>query len=534
MKKKIIITGMTGSVSNYFYEKFKKKYDVTRLSRIQRTKDNILSYNTSKISNQDIYILLHISSYSPKSNDKIEQIKSYHLNTNLDKNILKLISRNKIKKIIFFSSTSVFKNIEKKTLISKSKTYGYSKLNMENKLEKLNSNTYVIRIPSLLYRNGAGNWINKICRNLRYNKNIEVSDPNNLYNNCIDIYTLSKIVDAIIKKNVKKQEHLVLHPCSKDPIKIKDILKMLLKKYDKYDGKIKIIKLNLQQQINYHNDTKILKLKQIKVSTTIKRFLNDEFTYKKILVLGSKGYIGSNLMNFNFNKKQTIGASSKNYNFNLKYYDSKLLHKINNAEIIIFLLQNNSKKNFVKKNTNLLLNVFRNINCINSKKLLYISTTTQINDDYLSMHLKREKIINEHSNQNFLILKIPSIYGAQNIQKINFGINGFINKAKKNQNINLRNSGLNIRHHLFMYDFLKILNKILKYNLCGSYVLPFGEKISFLKISKKIERFSNIKILNKIGKNPYPGDEKLSNLYIEKNFSYKISKMDKYIKNQLK
>lgn len=534
MKKKIIITGMTGSVSNYFYEKFKGKYDVIRLSRIQNIKDNIYSYNTKKLKNQNIFCLLHISSYSPKSTNKIEQKKSYKINKNLDKNILKIISKNKINKIIFFSSTSVFKNIEKNILVSKSKTYAYSKLVMEENLKKLNICTYVLRVPSLLYRNGSGNWINKICKNLRYNYDIQISNPNNLYNNCIDIYKLSKIVDAIIKRNKKNEKHLVVHPCSKNPIKIKDIVKILLKKYNKYNGKIKQKKLYLKQQINYKNDLKILKIPKDNVSTTIKRFLNNEFTYKKILVLGSKGYIGSNITKFNFHNKKISGISSKNYNFDVQNYNSKLLEKINNAEIIFFLLQNDSKTKFIKKNSNLIFNLFQNLECINSKKIIYISTTSQFSNNYLSMHLKRENIVKKHSNQNYLILKIPSIYGADSIKKNNFGINGFINFAKKNKSIDLKNSGLNIRNHLYMYDFLNILNKILKYNLCGTHILPYGEKISFLKIANKIRRFSNMEVLNKKGENSFAKNEILKDLYIKKNFNYKISKIDKYIKNQLK
>ena len=93
------------------------------------------------------------------------------------------------------------------------------------------------------------------------------------------------------------------------------------------------------------------------------------------------------------------------------------------------------------------------------------------------MHIKREEIIKKYSNNNYLILKIPSIYGGSNIKKNNFGVNGFINKAKKNKKINLRNSGLNIRTHLYMGDFLKIIDKVLNYNLCGSYTLPIGDDL---------------------------------------------------------
>ena len=104
MKKKIIITGSSGNVSNYFYEVLKKKYDVIRLSRNQNLKDKIFYNTTNRISKQNIFFLLHISSYSPQSNSKNEQYKSYLINKELDNNILKIISKNTIQNIIYFSS----------------------------------------------------------------------------------------------------------------------------------------------------------------------------------------------------------------------------------------------------------------------------------------------------------------------------------------------------------------------------------------------------------------------------------------------
>ena len=532
MKKKIIITGSSGNVSNYFYEFLKKKYDVIRLSRNQNLKDKIFYNNTNKISKQNIFFLIHISSYSPQSNSKNEQRKSYLINKKLDNNILKIISKNTIQNIIYFSSTSVYSDIEKGKIVKKSQTYGYGKLLMEKKLSNLNSNSYILRIPSLLYKNGLGNWINKICKKLRFNKDITISNPNNLYNNCVDIHKLYEIVDAIIKKNKPKSENLIFHPCSRNPIKIKEIIKLLLQKYNKYDGKIKEIKFNLKRQLNKNNDIDLLNIKQDTVKKTIKKFLDNEFSYEKILVVGSKGYIGSNIIKYKFRGKIT-GISSKNYKFEKKNYKDKIKKIIEKSDLIIFLLQKNSKKNFIRDNDKLILNFLKNTNYINKKKILYISTTSKTKDEYATMHYKRENIIKKYSNNNYLILKIPSIYGGSNIKKINFGVNGFINKAKKNRNINLKNSGLNIRTHLYIGDFLKIFEKILNYNLCGSYTLPIGDRISFIKLLSKINKISNTKITNIFGKNMYPKKEILKDDYIKKYFNVKTLKIDKYIKEKL-
>ena len=416
MKKKIIITGSSGNVSNYFYEKLKKKYDVLRLSRRQNLKDKIFYNTTDKISKQNIFFLLHISSYSPQSNSRNEQHKSYKINEKLDNNILKIISKNTIQNVIFFSSTSVYSDLERKKIVKKSFTYGYRKLLMEEKLLKLNLNSYILRIPSLLYRNGSGNWINKICKKLRFNENITISDPNNLYNNCLDINKLYEIVNAIIKKNKLKNENIIFNPCSKKPIKIKKIIKLLLQKYNKYGGEIKEKKLNLKRQLNKNNDIELLNIKQDTVAKTIKKFLDNEFSYKKVLVVGSKGYIGSNILIHNYRKKIT-GISSKNYRFDKKNYKDKLKKIIEQSDLIIFLLQKNSNKNFVSENYKLILNFLKNTNCINTKKILYISTTSEIKDQYTNMHIKREEIIKKYSNNNYLILKIPSIYGGSNIKK---------------------------------------------------------------------------------------------------------------------
>ena len=80
--------------------------------------------------------------------------------------------------------------------------------------------------------------------------------------------------------------------------------------------KIKEKKLNLKRQLNKNNDIELLNIKQDTVKT-IKKFLDNEFNYKKILVVGSKGYIGSNIIKYKLRGKIT-GISSKNHQFEKK------------------------------------------------------------------------------------------------------------------------------------------------------------------------------------------------------------------------
>ena len=203
--------------------------------------------------------------------------------------------------MIFFIYFGLQRPREKK-IAKKSFTYGYGKLSME-KIIKIKFKFLYIKDTVAFYRNGSGNWINKICKKLRFNENITISDPNNLYNTCLDIHKLYEIVNAIIKKNKLKNENIIFNPCSKNPIKIKEIIKLLLQKYNKYGGKIKEKKLNLKRQLNKNNDIELLNIKQDTVAKTIKKFLDNEFNYKKILVVGSKGYIGSNILIYNYIEK---------------------------------------------------------------------------------------------------------------------------------------------------------------------------------------------------------------------------------------
>lgn len=532
MKKNMIITGSTGYVPNFFYKKLKNKYKIIRLSRYPNIQKNIFSYNHN-IKNKKIFALLHIAYSSPQSNS--DKNKILEENQNIDKNVLNLIKNNNISKIIFFSSTSIFQNSKKKTL----KDYKKSKITMEENLKKLKKkNLLFIRVPSLLYLNGRGNWINKLINNIKFNRKTLLFNKNNLFNNCINIDELYKIVLNFLSLQ-KNTENLVINPKSIYPIKIFNIYKILKKKYF-YAEKIKFVNTKEKSRLNLLNESnlKTFRTKYISTALNIKNFIKNYLSLKnkKIIILGSKGYIGKNLLK---NKKLNIeGFSSKNYNF-YKKYNFHLLKKINDADLIIFLLT--SKK--YNKNIFLIHNLINQIDCTYSKKIIYLSTTKlygKFYDQNAKMHLEREMIIQKYFPINHLILRIPSIFGniEKNKEYPQFTINNYIIKLLKNINIKIYSSLKNEREYLYMDSFKKIFFQILESDLHGTHSIYLKNKISFENLFKILKNRVNsrTKIIksNSYNNSKYPKYLKLKNFEtVNKIFSIRNYNYIKFIKKEL-
>ena len=74
-------------------------------------------------------------------------------------------------------------------------------------LERQNFNYLSIRLPGVIsYFNTDKRrpWINSVIYKLRYNKKIDIYNPNSLFNNVIDTIEIFKFIDFISKKKSHK------------------------------------------------------------------------------------------------------------------------------------------------------------------------------------------------------------------------------------------------------------------------------------------------------------------------------------------
>lgn len=112
---------------------------------------------------------------------------------------------------------------------------------------------------------------------------------------------------------------------------------------------------------------------------------------------------------------------------------------------------------------------------------------------YAVMHLAREKMLSNtlaRSSAPLLILRPCAIYGPGDTHN-GYGPNRFIRTAKNEGVITLFGMGEEIRHHVFIRDFVAIISECLQQKSEGLLNVVGPEAVSFGEVAEKICQLSN-------------------------------------------
>jgi dTDP-4-dehydrorhamnose reductase len=220
---------------------------------------------------------------------------------------------------------------------------------------------------------------------------------------------------------------------------------------------------------------------------------------KKILIIGKKSFIGTNLLKFFIKKKRKVDSMSFE---NFLDCSSLLDKKIN------FIINCTSNKKFIKnnyqyKNDNDLI-IAKKI--INTKiKLVMISTRkvykpkfniTEEDEKKPSCNYSKNKLISEKSVEKILtnrclILRASNIIGLpiQNKRKLHETfVDIFFNKAE--QGFIYDNEKI-YKDFISITKFNEIIFKLLKKNLSGIYNISLGKKIYLSQIVRWLNFYNN-------------------------------------------
>jgi nucleoside-diphosphate-sugar epimerase len=186
----ILITGYKGDVGSTLYGLYKN-------SNI-----NICPLDLS-VNNVSADRILHLAARSPLAlPDEIIQSNILFL-----QDIIKYAYNNKIKEIIFFSSSSVYGNPDREYLeehdqIANPDIYGITKLLGEKLLEYSPINVLCLRFPAILSLKNTNNFMSRCYLKLKNDNPIEIINPDKIFNNFISI---ENIFNFLLQVKVNKK-----------------------------------------------------------------------------------------------------------------------------------------------------------------------------------------------------------------------------------------------------------------------------------------------------------------------------------------
>jgi len=228
----------------------------------------------------------------------------------------------------------------------------------------------------------------------------------------------------------------------------------------------------------------------------------------RVIIIGSSGFIGSNIFNFlNKTKKyELIGITSSEVDLRSK--DCHLaLSKFLTSECIVIMCAGVKKQlgdnmDIFGQNLEIINNFCRAISKTPPQKIIYFSSASVYGEDvaysekinestpvqpgtfYGIAKYATERLLEKTCSENhtkLLILRPPLIYG-KNDHSLGYGPTGFSYKAINNEVINLWGDGKEYREFMYVKDVSEIISRVIKINYNGVVNLVSGKSYNFQQI----------------------------------------------------
>jgi nucleoside-diphosphate-sugar epimerase len=237
----LLITGANGYIGQDImrYAEKDKNYKIIGVARrkiktLQNKKRKTVIQNLEKelVINSSIDAIIHCAEKNPLSS-----LKNYKKNKIIAKNLIKFSLKNKVKKIIFLSSITVYGKIKKKIINenykkNKPNLYGQQKIKSESILLKKYKDLSVIslRLPGILVLNTKlkKTLIMSIINKANSNKKINIYNPEENFNNVLDTLELFNVIKKILDRKIKKNS--IYNLSASKPIKFFNMVNFIIKK----------------------------------------------------------------------------------------------------------------------------------------------------------------------------------------------------------------------------------------------------------------------------------------------------------------
>ena len=225
-KKKIAITGGKGTLGSYFYNKYKKKYNIILYPyRLE----NLRLMNLWLKKNSFDYFI-HFASVITKNNKNYKNINLINIKCSIEllKNLFK-VKKNRLKYFLYISSSHVY-GFSKNKLTENSRRkpntkYGKTKKKVEDFILQNNKkNTFKIGIARIFnytfYNQKNGHFMPDLYKKIKLNIKI----PNiNMYRDFIHIDDIVRSLELMLKKKISQP----INVCSGKKVNLLKLAKSL-------------------------------------------------------------------------------------------------------------------------------------------------------------------------------------------------------------------------------------------------------------------------------------------------------------------
>ena len=233
-KRNIAVTGVTGHIGSFFFNKYSKKYNLINITEDIRDIKKI----KKKLKNKKIHFFIHLAGVNRSSFLKKKEI--YQINY---LSVKKIISQIDFDHFIFASTCHVYQpqnRILKETdQINAQNYYAITKLKAENEIIRNLKKYSILRIFNIYGPKQREGYIYRDLE-LKIIKNINLNIKNN-YRDFVHVNDVARSINHIIKKNLKG----IFNISSGKQKSFKQIINHIIKKNNlKYSNTINFTKSN--------------------------------------------------------------------------------------------------------------------------------------------------------------------------------------------------------------------------------------------------------------------------------------------------
>jgi len=248
---KLLLTGVSGFIGNYFVKHYQKKYDIRTFSFLKDDFDNLELY--------DVNAIVHLSALVHQMGGASYE-EYYRVNVKQTLDLAKKAKARGVKQFVFMSSVKVYGEesavpYTEATPCRPQDGYGKSKLEAENELKKLEDDNFrvaIIRTP-IVYGYGVKANIKNLINLVRKVSILPFGSIDNR-RSMIYIGNLAYFIDAIIEK----QASGIFLVADEKPLSTTRLIELIAEALDKkvylirvpfFEGLLKLLKPSFHKRL---------------------------------------------------------------------------------------------------------------------------------------------------------------------------------------------------------------------------------------------------------------------------------------------